>query len=105
QVLGRNVREAGAQALGRLFAPTDEPLCGDLFWYPMGPAGSRTGHIGLVAGVGALQIMTLEGNCANAVRCVRRGRAGLRFARPVEDVSGTPPGIVPSAPPAPGGTR
>lgn len=96
------VRCAGAQALGRLFPPTDEPRPADLFWFPTGPAH---GHVGLVLGVGPEEIMTLEGNCANAVRCVRRHSSGLRFSRTIEDTSGKVPGVVPTAPPAPGRTR
>lgn len=98
----RLVRCAGAQALGRLFPPTDEPRPADLFWYPT--VGHR-GHVGLVLGVSGAEIMTIEGNCANAVRCVRRDVAGLRFSRTLEDTSGKVPGVVPSTPPAPGGTR
>lgn len=98
----RIVRCAGAQALGKLFPPTDEPRPADLFWYP---TGSVHGHVGLVLGVGETELMTIEGNCANAVRCVRRDAAGLRFSRTLEDTSGKVPGVVPSVPPAPGGTR
>jgi hypothetical protein len=96
------VRCAGALALGRLFPATDEPRPADLFWFPR---GSVHGHVGLVLGVGADEIMTLEGNCANAVRVARRQAEGLRFSRTIEDTSGKVPGVVPSVPPAPGGTR
>lgn len=96
------IRIAGAQALGKRFPATAHPTAGDLFWYPTGP---RTGHVGLVAGVAPLEVQTIEGNCANAVRCVRRDRAALRFSRTVDDTSGTSPGVVPSVPPAPQGTR
>jgi hypothetical protein len=103
QGIAEQVRQAGAVALGRRFPPTAYPVAGDLFWYPTNDRGN--GHTGLVAGVAPLEVMTIEGNCANAVRCVRRDRAHLRFARTIEDVSGTPPGVVPSVPPAPGATR
>jgi hypothetical protein len=98
----RLVRCAGAQALGRLFPPTGEPRPADLFWYPTGPV---RGHVGLVLGVGPDEIMTIEGNCANAVRCVLRASSGLRFSRTIEDTSGKVPGVIPGTPPAPGGTR
>lgn len=96
------VRQAGAQALGRLFPPTDEPRPADIFWFPK---GRGHGHVGLVLGVGPFEIMTLEGNCSNAVRCVRRDASGLRFSRTIEDTSGNVPGVVPSVPEAPGATR
>jgi hypothetical protein len=101
------VRQAGAVSLGRLFPPTAEPLPGDVFWYPVGSSGH--GHVGLVLGVAPREVMTLEGNCENAVRCVRRSRfplgsviSALRFSRTVEDTSGKVPGVIPSVPPAPG---
>lgn len=104
------LRIAGAQALGKHFPATTQPFAGDLFWYPTGAEGSWTGHVGLVIGVSAMEVLTIEGNCANAIRCARRprvaaGGARLRFARTVEDTSGTCPGVVPSVDPAPGGTR
>lgn len=108
--LAQPVRIAGAQALGKHFPATTQPFVGDLFWYPTGHEGSWTGHVGLVVGVSALEIMAFEGNCANAARCTRRPRVAaggprLRFARTVEDTSGTCPGIVPTVDLAPGGTR
>jgi hypothetical protein len=104
---GRRVECAGARALGKLFPPSGEPRPGDIFWYSVGVAGH--GHVGLVLGVAGAEVMTIEGNCANMVRCVRRPRAGLNFARTVEAVAGGEggkvPGVVPSVPAAPGGTR
>lgn len=100
--LSTPMRMAGAQALGKRFPATTQPLAGDLFWYPTGPV---RGHVGLVLGVAPLEVMTVEGNCNNAVRCTRRDRAALRFSRTVDDVSGTSPGVVPSVPPAPKQTR
>ena len=107
QGVPRAIRQGGAQALGRMFPETQSPMAGDLFWYP---TGQSTGHVGIVSGSGAIEIMSLEGNCDNAVRCARRFRVApggprLRFSRTVEDVSGTPPGVVPSVLWAPGGTR
>jgi CHAP domain len=99
----RVIKQAGAINLGKHFPSTDEPRPGDLFWYPTGTSGH--GHVGLIIGVGWYEVMTIEGNCENAVRCVRRELAGLRFARTSEDTSGRCPGVVPSAPAAPGGTR
>lgn len=98
----KQLRIAGAQALGKHFPATTQPVTGDVFWYPTGPV---KGHVGLVLGVAADEVMTLEGNCNNAVRVVRRVRAELRFSRTVEDVSGTCPGVVPSTPLAPIQTR
>ena len=96
------IRTAGALALGKRFPPTTHPLAGDIFWYP---TGGGKGHCGIVTGVAPLEVMTIEGNCANAIRCVVRDRAKLQFARTVDDVSGTAPGVVPGTPPAPTGTR
>lgn len=107
QGVAKAIREGNAQALGRYFPATALPMTGDLFWYP---TGAYTGHVGLVLGVGAFEVMTLEGNCQNAVRCARRYRVAtggprLNFARTVDDVSGTPPGVVPTVLMAPGATR
>ena len=100
--LATQVRQAGAQALGRRFPKTTQPVTGDLFWFPTGPV---KGHVGLVLGVAPLDVMTLEGNCDNAVRVVRRDRAQLNFSRTVDDTGGTCPGVVPDTPHAPTVTR
>jgi hypothetical protein len=104
--LGRGVpvpvRIAGAQALGKRFPATSNPVTGDLFWFP---TQGEHGHVGLVLGVSPTEIMTIEGNCGNAVRCVRRDRADLRFSRTVPDTTGTCPGVLPSVPPPPKGIR
>lgn len=100
--LATQVREASAQRLGKRFPPTSLPVVGDLFWYPTGPV---RGHVGLVLGVAPHEVMTLEGNCDNAVRVVRRDRAELRFSVTVEDTSGTCPGVIPDTPRAPTATR
>lgn len=96
------VHIAGAQALGKHYPPTSSPFVGDIFWYP---TDLVHGHCGLITGVGASEVMTIEGNCNNAVRCCLRPRQGLRFARVLDDVTGTCPGIVPSVLLAPGATR
>jgi hypothetical protein len=96
------VRVAGAQALGKRFPATVSPFPGDVMWFP---TTAGYGHCGVVVGVAPLEVLTIEGNCANAVRCVRRSRAELRFSRTVDDVTGTCPGIVPTVPPPPKGTR
>lgn len=100
--LPQQVRVAGAQALGKRFPKTTQPVTGDLFWYPTGPV---KGHVGLVLGVAPLEVMTLEGNCDNAVRVVLRNRSELRFSRTVDDTDGTCPGVVPGTPFAPTATR
>lgn len=96
------VCQAGAQALGKRFPVTTLPTAGDLFWFP---TARVRGHVGLVIGVGPHEVMTIEGNCGNAVRCVRRDRKGLRFSRTVEDTSGMIPGVVPTVELPPWGTR
>lgn len=103
QGLGKPVRCAGALALGKRFPPTMHPVAGDLFWFP---TGGGHGHCGLVLGTAPLEVMTIEGNCKNAVRCVLRDRAALEFCRTVDDNGqGTAPGIVADTPRAPVGTR
>jgi hypothetical protein len=102
------VRIAGALNLGTHFPETRLPLVGDIFTYP---TGGGKGHCGLITGVSAFELMTIEGNCANACRSVRRERglslpgpaSKLRFWRVVPDTTGTCPGIPPNVPPAPGG--
>lgn len=96
-----DVRIAGAQALAKRFPATLHPVAGDLLWYP---TKGWQGHIGIVTGVSTLTVMSIEGNCNNAVRCVLRPRAAVRFARVFDDADDGP-GIVPSVAPAPGGTR
>jgi hypothetical protein len=96
------VRIAGAQALGKHFPPTVSPYPGDVMWYP---TEAWKGHCGIVIGATRDEVMTIEGNSDNAVRCVRRKRAGLHFATTVESHIGICPGVVPSVPMAGGGTR
>lgn len=108
QGLSTQVREGGAERLGKRFTATIAPVAGDLFWYPVGPrqrGGHQPAHVGLVGGADDREVMTFEGNCQNAFRVTRRPRAGLHFSRTVEDVTGNPPGIVPSVSRAPGATR
>lgn len=107
QGVAQAIRQASAQSLGRHFPATALPMTGDLYWYPTGPS---SGHVGIALGFDPGEVMGIEGNCANACRCVRRPRiladgTPLRFSRTVEDTSGTHPGVVPSVPLAPGGTR
>jgi hypothetical protein len=96
------VRLASAQKLGLHFPPTSLPCAGDVMWFP---TDGVHGHCGIVIGVGATEVMTIEGNCQDAVRCVRRDRNHVRFGQVLSDSTGTCPGIVPSVPLAPGGTR
>lgn len=88
----RPVHIAGAIRLGENFTPVPKPWAGDIFWYPTNAKGN--GHVGLIIGVGASEVMTIEGNCNNACRCVRRPMAGLRFSRIFEDTLGICPKII-----------
>jgi hypothetical protein len=99
------VRIPGALALVRHFPATTQPLAGDVYAYPTDAKGH--GHCGVAIGLSPTLIMGIEGNCSNMVRCVLRPRStpGLIFGRTCEDVSGTAPGVVPTVPAAPGGTR
>lgn len=87
---------AGAVALGRKFPVTLEPYPGDLMWYPTDDKGH--GHIGIVTGVTLSEVMTIEGNQRNAVRCVRRDRSAVRFSRIPLPTTGELPGIPPGVP-------
>lgn len=95
-------RIAGAQALGKHLAATTQPMPGDVMWYP---TGEWQGHCGIVLGVSADEVMTIEGNLRHGCRVARRPRPGLRFGQTVQDTSGTCPGVVPSVAPASGATR
>lgn len=86
------IRIPGAIRLGKHFTSTTTPWAGDIFWYPTNDKGN--GHVGLIIGVTASEIMTIEGNCNNACRCVRRPRAGLQFSQTFDDRLGTCPKII-----------
>ena len=86
---------AGAQAIGRHFPAVDSPLPGDLMWFS---TAASTGHCGIVLGLGPHEVMTVEGNCADAVRVVRRARDRVRFSSTGQDIQGTCPGALPVVP-------
>ncbi len=94
--LGRRIREAGALKLGELFAPTANPIAGDLAGFA---TGGGFGHIFIIAGVAPIgtlprEVMGIEGNCNNSCCCTRRPFDELRFWRTVPDVSGRCPGVI-----------
>jgi hypothetical protein len=97
------VKIPGALNLGRRFPATLTPHAGDMGSFPTDDQGH--GHCFLIIGVSALELMTIEGNLDNRVRCARRSRSGVRIGRTVEDVTGTCPGVIDRVPPANGGTR
>jgi hypothetical protein len=106
QVLSRPVRLAGALVLARSFPLVDDPIAGDLCCYPTDGAGH--GHVFIVAGANASEVMGFEGNCDNEMRCTRRPRPRtplFEFHRPILDTSGARPGGVPTVPLAPSATR
>ncbi|OGR95485.1 MAG: hypothetical protein A2V88_15350 [Elusimicrobia bacterium RBG_16_66_12] len=86
---------AGAQALGGHFPAVDSPLPGDVMWFS---TGAGKGHCGLVVGLGPHEVMTIEGNCLDAVRCVRRARDRVRFSSTGVDIQGTCPASIARAP-------
>lgn len=86
---------AGAQALGGHFPAVDSPLPGDVMWFS---TGAGKGHCGLVVGLGPHEVLTIEGNSQDAVRCVRRARDLVRFSSTGPDISGTCPASVATAP-------
>lgn len=96
---GLQVAVAGAQNLGRKFralAPGEDPLPGDVMWYPTGAPSAGTGHCGVVIGTTLSEVMTVEGNLRNAIRLARRSRAAVRLSRlPLGGVRGEIPGIPP----------
>lgn len=83
----------GAQHLGGNFPATAAPLAGDLFWFKTSSNGH--GHCGIVTGVSPEEVMTIEGNSDDGVRCLRRRRSNVNFSRTVEDVAGEPPAVIP----------
>jgi hypothetical protein len=90
------VAVAGACNLGRRFPNTENPIPGDMFWYPTDNQGH--GHCGIVVGVTLSEVMCIEGNQRNAVRCTRRSRDSLNFSRtapacPGAALPGIPPGV------------
>lgn len=74
-----DVRIAGAQALGKSLAATQEPLPGDVMWFPTGP---WQGHCGIVIAVGQLETASVEGNLGNEVALARRVRNHCRYGTP-----------------------
>ncbi len=93
---------ASAQTLGGRFPGTMNPIPGDVMWYP---TSGWQGHCGIVTGANATEVMTVEGNNAHAVRCVRRPRLLVRFCRTVSDISGSVPEVVLTVSLSSGGTR
>lgn len=89
-----SVAIAGALALGGHFPAVDSPLPGDLMFFA---SGGGKGHCGLVLGVAKHEVMTIEGNCQDSVRCVRRARDLVRFASTGQDLQGTCPASLPDA--------
>lgn len=85
---------AGAQALGAHFPAVDSPLPGDVMWFA---TGAGKGHCGVVVGLGSHEVMSIEGNCHDAVRCVRRARDLVRFSSTGSDIQGTCPSTIASA--------
>lgn len=79
---------AGALALGEHFRDTRDPYPGDVMFFA---TGGGKGHCGIVVGLSAHEVMTIEGNCRDAVRLVRRARDLVRFASTGEDRDGKCP--------------
>ena len=84
----------GALALGDHFRETRDPYPGDVMFFA---TGHGHGHCGIVIGLAAHEVMTIEGNCRDAVRCVRRARDLVRFASTGEDREGKCPDSVVTA--------
>lgn len=94
---GVTVRIAGAQSLGKSLQATDQPVAGDLLWFP---THGWQGHAELVIGRSATEVMTIGGNVRDAVRCVRRPRDGARFGRAPYPIGAHTvcPGVIASVP-------
>lgn len=86
------IRQAGAQALGRMLRSSVLVTPGDVMWFP---TGEWQGHCGIVVGIAPGEVATVEGNQRNAVRLVRRHMSEVRFATPLppEEQAGVPPGL------------
>lgn len=68
------VREGGAQALGRMLRSTTLILPADVMWFATGPS---TGHCGIVIGLGPGEVACVEGNHGDGVRLTRRATGGV----------------------------
>jgi hypothetical protein len=90
-----DVAIASALALGAHFPAVDSPLPGDVMWFA---TGGGKGHCGIVLGLGRHEVLTIEGNCQNAVRLVRRARDLVRFSSTGSDLQGTCPTSFAEAP-------
>ncbi len=88
---------AGALALGNSFPPPSVVAVrpGDVMFFA---TGGGKGHCGIVVGLGLHEVMTIEGNCQDAVRCVRRARDLVHFGSTGQDTAGTCPSSVVSVP-------
>jgi hypothetical protein len=88
------IRIAGALRLLAAFPMTDDPIPLDIGGFP---TGGGKGHVFVILGADADEVMTLECNADNAVRVWRRPRQGLIFARtpfPILTTAGHYPGVV-----------
>lgn len=91
------VKIPGAMNLGRHFLEVPSPFVCDIGFFPTDNKGH--GHCFLIVGVSETEIMTYEGNCDNACRCVRRARTpNIRYSRPIIEMTGTCPGVVSTVP-------
>ncbi len=88
---------AGALALGGHFDVGAGllPMPGDVMYFA---TGAGKGHCGIVLGMSFHEVMTIEGNCADSVRVVRRARDLVRFGSTGMDTQGTRPQPLASAP-------
>lgn len=85
----------GALALGDHFPHAITPMPGDVMFFP---TGGGKGHCGIVIGLGPHEVMTIEGNSGDRVRCVRRARDLVRFASTGVDTTGACPGSIATVP-------
>lgn len=86
------VKIAGALRLGEAYPYTMNPVAGDIGYFATDSTGK--GHCFLVIGVSATEVMTVEGNIDNAVKCLRRPRMHCRFGRTDPNINGTNPSVL-----------
>jgi hypothetical protein len=85
----RDVKQAGALNLGRMFPETRTPQPGDVCYFATDAKGA--GHVGIVEAGDELHVLVNEGNSDNKVQAVRRLRSEVKFGSTRVEVLALPP--------------
>lgn len=87
--IAREVKQAGALNLGRMFPETRNPQPGDVCYFATDAKGA--GHVAIVEAGNDTEVLVNEGNSANMVRAVRRLRSEVKFGSTRVEVLALPP--------------